>query len=138
MADLQKAKININLSKAQQKLQAISVLYDAAIAYFNWKRNYDEFKLYETYLTNAEIRLQGIQTLIAQGDKPEIDAVEANIVVKNRKLNKEDSALKLSKARLELSNFLWTNNATPLELEENMFPENELEKTFKNILKLLN
>lgn len=135
MADLQKAKININLSKAQQKLQAISVLYDAAIAYFNWKRNYDEFKLYETYLTNAEIRLQGIQTLIAQGDKPEIDAVEANIVVKNRKLNKEDSALKLSKARLELSNFLWTNNATPLELEENMFPENELEKNIQEYFK---
>jgi outer membrane protein TolC len=135
MADLQKAKINIKLSKTQQKLQAITVLYDASIAYFNWKKNYDEFILYENYLKNAETRLKGILTLIEQGDKPEIDAVEAGIIVKNRKLNKEDSELKLNKARLELSNYLWTNNATPLELEEDMYPENELEKNIQEYFK---
>lgn len=130
MADLRKAKININLSTAERNLQAIQVLHQAATAYFNWKKNYDEFILYETYLKNAEIRLNGIKTLIEQGDKAAIDSVEAGITVKNRQLNKEDAFLKLTKARLELSNYLWTTNAIPIELEEQMFPEVNL---FKNI-----
>jgi outer membrane protein TolC len=135
MADLRKAKININLSTAERKLQATLVLHQAAISYFNWKKNYDEFTLYDTYLKNAEIRLNGIKSLIEQGDKAAIDSVEANIIVKNRKLNKEDALLKLTKARLELSNFLWTNNSIPIELEENMYPEINL---FKNIQDYLN
>ena len=130
MADLRKAKININLSTAERNLQAIQVLHQAATAYFNWKKNYDEFILYDTYLKNAEIRLNGIKTLIEQGDKAAIDSVEAGITVKNRQLNKEDAFLKLTKARLELSNYLWTTNAIPIELEEQMFPEVNL---FKNI-----
>ena len=130
MADLQKAKININLSAAERNLQAIQVLHQASIAYFNWKKNYDEYRLYDTYLKNAEIRLKGIKTLIEQGDKASIDSVEAGITMKNRLLNKEDALLKLTKARLELSNFLWTNNSIPIELEEQMFPEVNL---FKNI-----
>ncbi len=130
MADLRKAKINVNLSTAERNLQAIQVLHQAATAYFNWKKNYDEFILYDTYLKNAEIRLNGIKTLIEQGDKAAIDSVEAGITVKNRQLNKEDAFLKLTKARLELSNYLWTTNAIPIELEEQMFPEVNL---FKNI-----
>lgn len=130
MADLRKAKININLSTAERNLQAILVLHQASIAYFNWKKNYEEYKLYDTYLQNAEIRLKGIKTLIEQGDKAAIDSVEAGITLKNRLLNKEDALLKLTKARLELSNFLWTNNSIPIELEENMYPEINL---FKNI-----
>ncbi len=130
MADLKKAKININLSNAERNLQAIQVLHSASIAYFNWKKSYDEFKLYETYLKNAEIRFKGIKTLVEQGDKAAIDSVEAGITVKNRLLNKEDALLKLTKSRLELSNYLWTSNTIPIELEEQMFPE---EKLFSNI-----
>ena len=135
MADLKKAKITINLSAAERNLQAIQVLHQAATAYFNWKKNYDEFKLYEAYLQNAEIRLNGVKSLIEQGDKAAIDSIEAGITVKNRLLNKEDAALKLTKARLELSNYLWTTNAIPIELEAQMFPEVNL---FENIQDYLN
>ncbi len=135
MADIRKAKININLSAAERNLQAIQVLHHASMAYFNWKKNYDEFKLYDTYLQNAEIRLKGIKTLIKEGDKAAIDSIEAGITVKNRMLNKEDAMLKLTKARLELSNFLWTNNSIPIELEEQMFPEIDLFKNIQEYLK---
>ena len=97
MADLRKAKIQIQLSQAQRKLEAIDVLYNASIAYFNWKRNHSEVQLYKAYLKNAEIRFGGITSLIKNGDKPAIDSVEAGIVVRNRKLNLEDAQLKLIK-----------------------------------------
>lgn len=135
MADLRKAKIQIQLSQAQQKLQAIEVLYNASVAYFNWKRNYSEVQLYSTYLKNAEIRFNGVASLIKNGDKPAIDSVEAGIIVRNRKLNLEDSQLKLMKSKLELSNFLWLENNVPLELQDSIIPEEKLENTIKETLK---
>jgi outer membrane protein TolC len=135
MADLRKAKIQIQLSQAQRKLEAIDVLYNASIAYFNWKRNHSEVQLYKAYLKNAEIRFGGITSLIKNGDKPAIDSVEAGIVVRNRKLNLEDAQLKLIKSKLELSNFLWLENNVPLELQDTIVPEENLETTIKETLK---
>lgn len=135
MADVQKAKMQVKLSESERKLQAIEVLYDASLAYFNWKKNYDEVKLYEEYNTNAEIRFKGIQTLINQGDKPAIDSIEAGIIVKNRMLNLEDAKLKLTKAKLELSNFMWLENNIPLEISDELFPEINLEYTIQESLK---
>jgi outer membrane protein TolC len=136
MADLRKAKIQIQLSQAERRLQAIEVLYNASLAYFNWKRNYNEVQLYTEYLNNAEIRFKGITSLIKNGDKPQIDSVEAGIVLKNRRLNLEESQLKLIKAKLELSNYLWLDNNIPLELQDNIIPEFNLDKSIEETLKI--
>ena len=135
MADLRKAKLQINLSKSEQKLQAIVVLYDASVAYFNWKKNYNEVKLYETYVNNAQIRFDGIKSLIREGDKPAIDSIEAGIIVKNRVLSLEDSRLKLNKSKLELSNFIWLENNIPLELADEIIPEENLAQTIQETLR---
>lgn len=135
MADVRKAKIQMQLSQSERKLQAITVLYDASLAYFNWKKNFNEVKLYEEYNKNAEIRFKGIKTSIIEGDKPAIDSIEAGIIVKNRLLNLEDSMLKLAKAKLELANFLWLENNIPLELSDELIPETELEFTIQESLK---
>ena len=135
MADIRKAKIQMQLSQSERKIQAIGILYEASVAYFNWKKTYNEFQLYEEYKTNAEIRMKGIQTLIQQGDKSAIDSIEAGIIVKNRLLSLEDSKLKLIKAKLELSNFLWLENNIPMELTEEIIPEIQLEFTIQETLK---
>jgi outer membrane protein TolC len=135
MADVRKAKIQIKLSQAERKLQASQVLYDASVAYFNWKRNYSEVQLYQNYLNNATTRYKGIQSLITNGDKPAIDSVEAGINVRNRELSLEDSKLKLIKAKLELSNFLWLENNIPMELQDAIIPEEKLELTIQETLK---
>lgn len=135
MADVRKAKMQMQLSQAERKLQAIAVLYDASIAYFNWKKNYSEVALYQEYNSNAQIRFKGIQSLITQGDKPAIDSVEAGIIVKNRTLSLEDSMLKLAKAKLELANFLWLDNNIPLELSDDLVPEIQLEFTIQETLR---
>jgi outer membrane protein TolC len=135
MADLRKAKIQVKLSQAERNLMAVSVLYDASVAYFNWKRNHTEVNLYQMYLTNANIRYGGIAKSIEQGDKPAIDSVEAGIIVRNRKLSLEESQLKLAKAKLELANFLWLENNVPLELQDDIIPEENLVLTIKETLR---
>lgn len=135
MADLRKAKFQLQLSAAERKLLAIQVLYDASIAYFDWKKNFQEVQLYQNYAINAEIRFEGTKSLIEQGDKPGIDSTEAGIIVKNRLLSLEDSNLKLIKSKLELSNFLWLENNIPLELRDVLIPEERLEFTIQETLR---
>lgn len=135
MADVRKAKIQIQLSQAERKLEAIEVLYKASLAYFNWKRNYSEVELYSSYLKNAQFRYNGILSLIKNGDKPAIDSVEAGITVKTRQWNLEEAKLKLTKSKLELANFLWIDNKIPLELQDTIVPEEKLTQT---ILETLN
>ena len=136
MADIRKAKIAQNLNAAERNLQAIEVLHEASVSYVNWKRAFEEVKLYENYLVNASNRYKGIEKLISEGDKPAIDSIEAGIVVKTRLLNLEDAKLKLTKAKLELSNYLWLENNIPLELNDNLFPEVTLSKTIKEVLQI--
>jgi outer membrane protein TolC len=135
MADLRKAKMQMQLGQAERKLQAIVVLYDASVAYFNLKKNYEEFQMYSQYNTNAETRYKAVQSLIKQGDKRAIDSVEAGISFKSRQLSLENSKLKLLKAKLELSNFLWLDNSIPMELSEALFPELQIENTIQETLK---
>lgn len=137
MADLRMAKVQIRLSAAEQKLQATEAIYNAALAYFSWKRAFEEVRLYETYLDYAEVRYTGITKLIQLGDKPAIDSVEAGIVVKSRQLNLADAQLKLTKARLEMSNYLWIDNV-PVELAENIVPEENLTQNVTELLNITN
>jgi len=137
MADLRMAKVQIRLSVAEQKLQATEAIYNAALAYFSWKRAFEEVRLYATYLDYAQVRYTGITKLIQLGDKPAIDSVEAGIVVKSRQLNLADAQLKLTKARLEMSNYLWIDNV-PVELAENIVPEENLTQNVTELLNITN
>jgi outer membrane protein TolC len=134
MADIRKAKLAQVLNTAERDLQALEIIHEASIRYFEWKRNYEEVKLYENYLKNAELRFVGVKKLIELGDKPAIDSIEAGITVKNRKLNLEDSNLKLIKARLALSNYLWTIDNIPLEIDESLIPDGNLKNTIEATL----
>lgn len=134
MADLKKAKLLQNQNAAERDLIALDILFEAASSYLNWKQNFEEVKLYENYLQNAQNRYNGISKLIEQGDKPRIDSTEAGILVTNRKLNLEESKLKLVKSKLELSTYLWTSDNIPLEIEASLYPESDLKNTIQATL----
>ncbi len=126
MAELKKGKLYTELSSYERDLAAVQVIYDASVAYMDWKQNYEKVLLYQDFLENADTRLDWIAKSIALGELPQIDSVEAGINVKTRKLELEQARLKLTKSRLELSNYLWTEDNVPLELEEQMIPEKDL------------
>lgn len=131
MADIRTAKLQQQISAADRRLKAIAVLYDASAAYFNWLKSYQEAEMYTNYLNYAETRYKGILKLIEQGDKPAIDSVESGITIKSRKLSVVDARLKLTKARLELSNYMWIDNV-PVEPAEGLKPEAALSGTIDN------
>ena len=134
MASLKQAKFFLNQAKEDQQILVNEILYNASLSYFNWLKTYHQNRVYKEFLTNAEIRFKATKRAFLVGEKPAIDTTEASITLKNRKLNLEKSRIKLVKSSLELSNFLWLNDNTPVELQESIIPDvhtvNNVDVTF--------
>jgi outer membrane protein TolC len=135
MAMLRQSRLYVKQAQVDRQLLVNNILYDATVTYFNWLRRYNEKRVYEDFLDNAEIRFNGIKKSYEVGDKPAIDTLEARIALNNRRLNLEKSRIKFIKSSLELSNFLWLNNNTPVELEDNVIPDTN---TFLSVDETLN
>ncbi|WP_445956285.1 TolC family protein [Yeosuana sp.] len=127
MASLKQAKLFREQAKADRDILVNTILYEAALVYFNWLQAYNETLIYENFLGNAQIRFRGVKQNVELGEVAAIDSIEARIVVNDRKLNLEKSKVQLMKARFELSNFLWLKDNVPVELRDTVFPDFESE-----------
>lgn len=123
MAQIQQAKLFLNQAKEEQQILVNEILYNASLSYFNWLKAYNEKIVFERFLENAETRFSATKKAFIAGEKPEIDTLEAGITLKTRKLNLEKARIKFIKSSLELSNFLWLNNNTPIELQDSIIPD---------------
>lgn len=134
MASLKQAKIYRDQSRFKQQLEVTEVLYKASLAYFEWFAAYQQYRLYESFLDNAEVRYRGVVSEYRAGDKPAIDTLEAGISIQNRKLSLEQSKLDLRNSTLQLSNFIWGENNIPLEITPEVRPitmvEDQVSETF--------
>ncbi|WP_323788956.1 TolC family protein [Psychroserpens sp.] len=136
MADVKKAKFFREQTLADRELLVNQILYDASISYFNWLQAYTEVKTYERFLENASTRAKGVERSVDAGDKAKIDITEANITVKNRTLGLEQAKVKLMKAALDLSTYLWLNDNIPVEIQDNVVPDTGIETTIDDVLEI--
>ncbi|WP_396603204.1 TolC family protein [Algibacter sp. R77976] len=123
MAMLRQSRLYVKQAQADRQLLVNNILYNATVTYFNWLKTYNQKRVYEDFLSNAEMRFNGIKKSFEVGDKPAIDTLEARITLNNRKLNLEKSRIKFIKSSLELSNYLWLNDNTPIEIQEGIIPD---------------
>ncbi|WP_299315110.1 TolC family protein [uncultured Aquimarina sp.] len=136
MASLKKARLFREQTKADRDLLVNEILYDASLAYFDWLEAFNEKEIYQNFLTNARVRFQGVKKSALAGDKAIIDTVEAKITVQNRQLSLEQAKVKLMKASLDLSNYLWIGNNIPVELQPNVIPDNEVDAVIDQTLQI--
>ncbi|MCF7561324.1 TolC family protein [Sabulilitoribacter multivorans] len=123
MAMLRQSKLYVNQAQADRQLLVNNILYEATITYFNWLKTYNEKRVYEDFLINAEIRFKGIKKNYEVGEMSAIDTIEARIALNDRKLNLEKSRIKFIKSSLELSNYLWLKDDTPIEINDYVIPD---------------
>ncbi|AUP78606.1 TolC family protein [Flavivirga eckloniae] len=122
MAMLKKARFFVNQTKAERDLLVNNLVFEASKAYFKWVEAHNEQTIYSRFLNNAEVRFQGVIRSVETGDKAAIDTIETRITIQNRRLNLEAARLKMRKAALKASNYLWLNDI-PLEIQETVLPE---------------
>tara|TARA_R110002096_G_scaffold425378_2_gene633974 strand:+ start:5132 stop:6535 length:1404 start_codon:yes stop_codon:yes gene_type:complete len=135
MAMLKQSKMFVKQAKMDRQLLVNNILYEATLTYFNWLKTYNEKRVYEDFLVNAKMRFEGIKRSYREGEMPAIDTVEARIALNDRKLNLEKSRIKFVKSSLELSNYLWLNENTPIEIKDNVIPDVD---TFQSVDVTLN
>ncbi|WP_299364684.1 TolC family protein [Winogradskyella sp.] len=123
MASLKQAKLFREQAKADRDIFVNNILFEASMAYFKWLQAYNELLLFQNFLTNAEQRFRGVERGAEVGERAQIDVVEARIAINQRRLSLEQSRVKLLKAALELSTFLWLENNIPVELQPNVVPD---------------
>ena len=123
MASLRQARLYRKQVQTERQLAVNTILYEASLVYFNWLKNYKDLKVYETFVTNAQIRFEGVQRNFEAGENPAIDTLEARIILNNRKLEREKARILFVKSSLELSNYLWLENNIPVEIQENVTPD---------------
>ncbi|WP_281541479.1 TolC family protein [Maribacter aestuarii] len=137
MATLKQAKLFREQTKADRDLLVNQILYDAALAYFDWLQAFNEVSIFQNFLVNADIRFQGIKSRAEAGDIAAIDTVEAKIALQSRALSLEQTKVKLMKRSLELSNFLWMNDNVPVELQPNVIPDVNISEEIDITLEIL-
>lgn len=127
MAAIQQAKLFKQQVKADKDILVSIILSDAAKSYFNWLRSYLEVKIYEDFLKNAEFRFNSVKRNVINGESPAIDSTEARIAINTRKLELIKAKVKLRQSTLTLSNYLWLDDNTPLEIQPTVIPEENID-----------
>ncbi len=127
MAQLKQARLFREQAKADRDIFVNNILFEASLVYFKWLKAYNELKLFENFLLNAERRYNGVQRGAELGEFALIDVTEAKIALDDRRLSLEQSRTTMLKTTLELSTFLWLDNNIPVELQPNVIPDVDTE-----------
>jgi outer membrane protein TolC len=130
-----------NLIKAsEQEKQSIinQLVLDASIDYWKWAAQYQLLKLYKQYVTTATNRFTITKIAYTNGERASLDTLEALTQLQQLKILENEAELLYKNAGIELSNYLWQNNDSALQLDAQAFPESiESYKSDLNITDLI-
>lgn len=119
-ASLFKAKIYQESTQFEQQNMLNQLYFDAFAAYWSWVKAWNSYNIYIEALGLAEERFKAVKQSFVLGDVPAIDTLEAYLQVQNRLMNKTSYELEYKNSALKVSNFLWTENNVPLELDDSI------------------
>ncbi|MFZ4634632.1 MAG: TolC family protein [Saprospiraceae bacterium] len=117
-ADLQQAKIGLQMGVAERDAQLNDLLFAGAKAYWEWVLANTQLAVLEAALAQAQIRYEGIRESFLQGDKPAIDTLETFIQVQNRLLDVNFAQVDVQNTLLALNTYLWNADGAPLSPAE--------------------
>ena len=115
-----------NLIKAsEQEKQSIlnQLVLDASIDYWKWAAQYQLLTLYKQYVTTATNRFTITKIAYTNGERASLDTLEALTQLQQLKILENEAELLYKNAGIELSNYLWQNNDSALQLDAQAFPE---------------
>lgn len=142
-AALQQAKLYARSTEVERQKLLNDLYFEAIKQYWNWLEAWNQLQVFEETLVLAETRFKAVKQSHKFGDLPAIDTLESFIQLQNRQMNRNQAELYFKNSTLALSNYLWFENNTPLEVPSDMQPPvfnviNEVQiwtpDTFMNVL----
>lgn len=121
-AVLRQAQNYKQVSEAEQMLMINDLLYDALNAYWNWVKAYFDYRVVSEAVAVNEERLKYVRIEYEQGSRAAIDTTEVSAQLQSFYLQQNANRVGFQNAGLELSNYLWMDNNTPVEWQETIIP----------------
>jgi outer membrane protein TolC len=121
--EIQKAVLYSKQTEAERQATMNTLLLESALAYYDWTANFELFKILDSYLNNSKKRLELVKLGFRNGERAQIDTVEAMIQYQKIVLLKNEANLNFVKSRLALSQFLWTADEKPYFLSVAILPD---------------
>lgn len=119
---IQQAQLMMQGTEAEQRVILNNLMYEASQVYWYWVESFSLWQIHKESVITAQQRFVAVKSNYKSGYKPAIDTLEALIQVQARMLNTQEAEVNFTNASLMLSNYLWFENQTPLELQPNMRP----------------
>ena len=85
--------------------------------------SYANLRVFQNAVELSQIRFDAVRSTYRLGDRPAIDTVEANIQLQDRVINYQQGMVDYRTKSLLLSNFLWVDENTPVEITDNVIPD---------------
>lgn len=121
-AVLQQAKLLVNQS-AQERAAIINhLLFEAYIAYGQWAAYYQLYRTFANFSQVALDRMRLVRIAYANGERAMADTVEAYTQVQQYQLMQSEAFVRLTNAKLELSNYLWQQDSA-YSLHDHIVPD---------------
>ena len=129
-AALKQAKLFAQSTLAERQKMLNDLLFKASMEYWKWTKAYNQYQIYEEAVDLAVERFEAVKLSYELGELPAIDTLEALIQVQDRQTKRNQYLLLYQNMTLELSNFLWFENNTPLEISDTLRPPQILQFEF--------
>ncbi|WP_312191745.1 TolC family protein [Sphingobacterium sp.] len=120
---LRQAKAMINYLEGEKIKQINTIWFQALSDYWNWYFAYRQYQLLLEGVKLADQRFNAISEQTLLGDKPAIDSIEASVILKERRMELSKYEAELKNARIVVSNHLWNDQQSPVELPEHVVPD---------------
>ena len=122
------AKLLAKMSVQDQLLTYNNLLYEAAESYWIWVSSYQKLQILSQTLKLSQDRFNLVKSAFIHGERAGIDTTEALSQLQFIEAAQSQAWLDFQKQRLELSNFLWKEDQSPYELDEQIMPDSSWSK----------
>jgi outer membrane protein TolC len=119
---IRQAQLMVPLAEAEKLSMINKLLLQAGKDYIDWMFAYNRWQLLAQGYELAQFRFDAVKERVLQGDLSGIDSVEAKIEMQNRRVMMRQAEVEYRNAALIVSNHLWTENNTPVEITNGMLP----------------
>ncbi len=122
-ATVKKAQLFQGMAETEQIIEINKILLQAAKDYWSWYAAFNGYILMQQSISLAQEIYDNTKLGFQYGEVAAVDTLQARIVLQSRRVQLEQANLARIQAALRLSNHLWNAEGAPLELADNVIPQ---------------
>jgi len=121
-AAMQQAKLFTKMAEAEQLKLINKILLEAAKDYWQWYYSFYNYRLLDRNAVIAEEIFRRVKLNAQFGEASVIDTVQAQIILQQRLVERQEAYLEFINSGIKISNYLWDDQGNPLQLSNRVAP----------------